>query len=55
MSRFVLSAEAELELNEIWQFIAQDNLDAADRWIQKLFAAFETLAHAPEWGTNART
>jgi plasmid stabilization system protein ParE len=50
MSRFVLSAGAELDLNEIWDFIAQDNSDAADRWIEKLFAAFETLAHAPGIG-----
>jgi antitoxin ParD1/3/4/toxin ParE1/3/4 len=50
MSRFVLSAGAERDLNEISDFIAQDNLDAADRWIEKPFAAFETLAHAPGMG-----
>jgi antitoxin ParD1/3/4/toxin ParE1/3/4 len=50
MSRFVLSADAELDLNEIWQFIAQDSLDAADLWMEKLFAAFETIAHAPGIG-----
>lgn len=50
MSGYVLSAGAELDLNEIWEYIAQDNLDAADRWIQKLFDAFDMLAHAPGMG-----
>jgi plasmid stabilization system protein ParE len=33
MNRYVLSVAAELDLDEIWEYIAQDNLDAADRWI----------------------
>jgi plasmid stabilization system protein ParE len=41
---YVLSAGAELDLNEIWEYIAQDNIDDADRWIAKLFDAFEELA-----------
>lgn len=32
MSKYVVSAEAKTELAEIWEYIAQDNLDAADRW-----------------------
>ncbi len=40
MSGYVLSAEAEFDLDEIWEYIAIDNLDAADRWIGKLFDAF---------------
>jgi hypothetical protein len=50
MRQYVLSTGAELDLNEIWEYIAQDNLDAADRWIKKLFDAFETLARAPGMG-----
>jgi plasmid stabilization system protein ParE len=50
MSQYVLSTGAELDLDEIWEYIAQDNLDAADRWIKKLFDAFETLARAPGMG-----
>jgi antitoxin ParD1/3/4/toxin ParE1/3/4 len=30
--------------------IAQDNLDAADRWIEKLFDAFEAVGQAPGIG-----
>jgi plasmid stabilization system protein ParE len=31
MSQFVLHPEAYTDLNEIWEYIAADNLDAADR------------------------
>jgi plasmid stabilization system protein ParE len=34
----------------IWEYIARDNLDAADRWIAKLFDAFEGLAQTPGLG-----
>jgi plasmid stabilization system protein ParE len=44
MIKYVLSAGAELDLDEIWEYIAGDDIEAADRWIGKLFDAFETLA-----------
>jgi len=47
---YVLSVDADLDLNEIWEYIAADNVDAADRWIEKLFDAFEALARAPGMG-----
>jgi plasmid stabilization system protein ParE len=50
MKEYVLGKGAELDLNEIWEYIAQDNLDAADRWIEKLFEAFESLARNPGLG-----
>jgi plasmid stabilization system protein ParE len=50
MNEYVLSKGAELDLNEMWEYIAQDNLDAADRWIEKLFEVFESLAHNPGMG-----
>ena len=50
MSRYSLSADAGLDLDEIWEYIATDNIDAADRWIAKLFDAFETLARTPNIG-----
>ena len=50
MSGFVLAAAAELDLNDIWDYIAADSPDAADRWIEKLFAAFEALARNPGIG-----
>jgi plasmid stabilization system protein ParE len=50
MMEYVLSTGAALDLDEIWEFIAQDNIRAADRWIEKLFDAFDTLARNPGIG-----
>jgi plasmid stabilization system protein ParE len=50
VSGYVLSADADLDLDEIWEYIAADNIEAADRWIGKLFDAFEALGHAPGMG-----
>lgn len=50
MTEYVLSAGAEMDLDEIWEYIAQDSLDAADRWIGKLFSAFELIAGNPRVG-----
>lgn len=50
MNEYVLSAAAELDLDEIWEYIANDSIDAADRWIEKLFDAFEKLALNPGMG-----
>jgi antitoxin ParD1/3/4/toxin ParE1/3/4 len=50
MNEYVLGAGAELDLDEIWEYIAEDNIDAADRWIGKLFDAFESLAQNPGMG-----
>jgi len=50
MKRYVLSVEAELDLDEIWEFISQDDIDAADRWIGTLFDAFENIAATPGIG-----
>ena len=50
MTKYVLSPAAELDLDQIWEYIAEDNIEAADRWIAKLFDAFESLAQAPGMG-----
>ena len=50
MKRCVLSASAELDLEAIWEYIAEDSVDAADRWIGKFFDAFEALGRAPGIG-----
>jgi toxin ParE1/3/4 len=54
VSGYVLSKDADLDLNEIWEYIAQDNIDAADRWIAKLFDAFDALALNPGMGHARR-
>jgi plasmid stabilization system protein ParE len=48
--RYVLSADAALDLEDIWEYIAADNVDAADRWTGKLFDAFEVLGRTPGMG-----
>jgi plasmid stabilization system protein ParE len=50
MSKYVLSVDAELDLDEIWEYIAKDSLAAADRWIARLFDEFESLAQTPGMG-----
>jgi plasmid stabilization system protein ParE len=50
MNQYVLSIAAERDLDEIWDYIAQDNIDAADRWINRLFDAFQSLAQTPGMG-----
>ncbi len=50
MSGYVLGADATLDLEEIWEYIAADSVDAADRWIATLFEAFETIARRPGIG-----
>ncbi|MBI5281150.1 MAG: type II toxin-antitoxin system RelE/ParE family toxin [Candidatus Solibacter usitatus] len=50
MSGYVLSADADLDLDDIWEYIAADSVDAADRWISKLFDAFEAPGRTPGMG-----
>ncbi|MGB7264883.1 MAG: type II toxin-antitoxin system RelE/ParE family toxin [Terracidiphilus sp.] len=47
MSKYVLSSGADADLDQIWEYIARDSPDAADRWIEELFNAFELLARSP--------
>lgn len=54
MSGYVLSTDAEIDLNQIWEYIAADSFDAADRWIGKLFDAFESLGRTLGWAIDAR-
>ena len=39
MSDFKLSPQAFRDIDEIWEFIAEDNLNAADRVRDEIFAA----------------
>ena len=50
MSGYILAAAVEFDLEEIWEYIAADNIDAADRWMEKLFDAFEALGQTPGMG-----
>ena len=50
MADYFYSPEARLDLLEIWEFIARDNLDAADRVEEELQKAISMLARSPELG-----
>jgi addiction module RelE/StbE family toxin len=42
--------QARLDLDEIWEFISQDNLDAADKVIAEILASIEALVPFPHQG-----
>jgi|SRR5579864_5496742 len=50
MSGFVLHPEAFTDLDEIWEFIAADNPDAADRVLEEIQEAIRALVHFPQMG-----
>ena len=50
MTSYIFAPEALQDLQELWDYIAAENLDAADRVIDMLFAAFERLAAMPGLG-----
>jgi antitoxin ParD1/3/4/toxin ParE1/3/4 len=50
MSAYVLSPEALQDLKDIWDFIASDNVNAANKLQDEFFEAFEKLARRPRMG-----
>jgi plasmid stabilization system protein ParE len=50
MSEFVLHPQACADLDEIWEYIAADSLDAADRVREEIYAAIQSLLPFPYIG-----
>ncbi len=50
MERYILAPEALQNLQDIWDFIAVDNPDAASALQEEFFRAFEDLAAMPGKG-----
>lgn len=50
MSGLALHPSALKDLNEIWEFIAADNLDAADRVLDEILEAVRSLVSFPQMG-----
>jgi len=50
MNQYRVSAEARSDLGEIWLHIAQDNPNAADKYIRSVVSRFPTLASMPQMG-----
>ena len=50
MSGYALHPEALADIDEIWEFIAEQNIDAADGVLREIFDAFRVLAASPHIG-----
>lgn len=50
MSEYDFHPEAYLDIDGIWEFIAEDNPDAADRVIADILAAIDALVPFPAQG-----
>jgi len=50
MIEYALHPEARTDLDEIWEFIRADNLDAADRVIAEILSAIRALVPFPDQG-----
>jgi toxin ParE1/3/4 len=54
MSRIILSEFVVPEIEAIWEYIAIDNSEAADRFVDSVFRTFETLAGMPGLGRSRK-
>ncbi len=50
MTRYTFTPEAEDDVDEIWEYIAEDDIGSADRVIGEIHEAVETLADLPGMG-----
>jgi plasmid stabilization system protein ParE len=50
MSGYILGRDAEQDLDDLWEYIAQDSVEAADRLIAEIFEAFQLLSRNPGIG-----
>jgi plasmid stabilization system protein ParE len=50
MTGYALHPEARVDLDEIWEFIRADNIDAADRMIAEILSAIRALVAFPHRG-----
>jgi plasmid stabilization system protein ParE len=50
MKKFVLHPEAYTDIDDIWEYIAFDNLDAADRVREEMYDSIDRLVCFPHKG-----
>ena len=50
MSLFRVTAQAESDLRAIWLYIAGDNLEAADRFVDAVNGRYPVVARFPDLG-----
>jgi len=54
VAEYVLADGVEQELNQIWEFIAKDNPEAATRGVEAAYETFAALAENPGLGHPRR-
>jgi toxin ParE1/3/4 len=54
MAKFILAPDVEVELMAIADYIAEDNQEAADRFIEAAYETFQKLAQIPGMGRPRR-
>ena len=52
MSKVLRTSRSELDLAEIWSYIARENLGAADGTIRRINERFHLLLHDPTMGES---
>ena len=50
MSGYAFHPDALADLDEIWEYIAENNVDAADRVLADIHSTLTTLARSPQIG-----
>ena len=50
MTAYAFHPDAFADLDEIWEYIAEDNIDAADRVLADIHSTRTTLAESPQMG-----
>jgi plasmid stabilization system protein ParE len=55
MTGYALHPEARIDLDDIWEFIRADNLDAADRTIAGILTAIPALVPFRSGAIDAQT
>ena len=50
MSRYVVSPDARADLDHIFDYIAEENLDAAERFLEQCYNRFTNLIAQPRMG-----
>ena len=54
MNEYILSEEAERDLNEIWEFVAEQSITSADTVMREIREGIELVTFAPGIGHQRR-
>lgn len=52
MAKVLRAPDADQDIMQVWHYIAQDNLSAADRWLDGIEEAAQKLAENPGIGRS---